>query len=184
MKTKTMIGLVGKKGSGKDTMADFLVSDYGYRKLAMADPLKKACKILFDFSDAQLSDHQEKERVDERWGISPRQAFQTMGTDLIRKHIFDDFWLRRADMEVGHYLEENMVVSDIRFPNEAQWVKNHGGILIRIHSPCLIVPEEDTHSSEVLMEDIIVDHELLNDKSSGIHAFHTEINSLMKILGL
>ena len=174
-----MIGLVGKKGSGKDTMADFLVSEYGYHKLAMADPLKKACKILFDFSDAQLNDHELKEKIDDRWGISPRQAFQKMGTDLIRKHICDDFWLRRADIEVGHYLEESVVISDIRFPNEAEWVKHHGGILVRIHSPCP-PHKEDTHSSEVLVDDIVVDHELLNDKSVGLDTFHLQIATLMK----
>jgi hypothetical protein len=176
---KTMIGLVGKKGSGKDTMADFLVSEYGYHKLAMADPLKKACKILFDFSDEQLNDHERKEKIDDRWGISPRQAFQKMGTDLIRKHICDDFWLRRADIEVGHYLEESVVISDIRFPNEAEWVKHHGGILVRIHSPCP-PHKEDTHSSEVLVDDIVVDHELLNDKSVGLDTFHLQIATLMK----
>ena len=73
---KMIIGLVGKKGSGKDTMADFLVENYHFKQYAYAEPLKKLCQDLFCLTDAQVNCHALKETIDERWNKSPRQILQ------------------------------------------------------------------------------------------------------------
>jgi len=49
-----ILGLSGLAGSGKDTVADILVSKHGFVKVALADPLKRICKEVYDFSDEQL----------------------------------------------------------------------------------------------------------------------------------
>ena len=72
-----IIGLSGYKGSGKDTVADFLCEKYGFIKYGFADPIKEIAKIMFDFSE----DETLKEVVDERWGISPREFYQKFGTE-------------------------------------------------------------------------------------------------------
>ena len=81
-----IVGLIGKKGHGKDTFADYLVQHYDFVKLSFAEPLKKVCKELFLLTDEQLYDPMEKEKVDERWGKSPRQLMQIIGTDILRRY--------------------------------------------------------------------------------------------------
>src|SRR5437868_1800318 len=95
-----LIGIVGRKGVGKDTAADFICREYGFMKMAFAGPLKEICRILFGFNDEQLNG-ELKEIIDEGWGVSPRRALQFIGTDLFRKHIGgllningEDFWVR------------------------------------------------------------------------------------------
>ena len=99
----TLLGLLGRKRVGKDTVADHLVQEYGYQKISMADPLKDVLRVLFLFGDEQLYGDL-KEVIDERWGISPRQALQFVGTNIFRDclgglipGIGNDFWVRRCE---------------------------------------------------------------------------------------
>ena len=71
-KKRLIIALSGKKRSGKDTVADYLVERFGFVKYGFADPIKEIGKIMFDFSEEQLNTD-KKEEIDKRWGISPRQ---------------------------------------------------------------------------------------------------------------
>lgn len=67
-----ILGLCGLAGAGKDTVADFLVKDHGFVKVAFADPLKRICKEVFDFTDQQLwGPSSERNKSDERY---PRQV--------------------------------------------------------------------------------------------------------------
>ena len=114
---KMIIGLTGKKQHGKDTVADVLVEN-GFLKLSFADPLKKICQQLFSLDESQLHDPTMKEVVDPRWGKSPRQLFQEIGTDLFRKHYDDRIWIKLLLHEIGKHPDRNIVVSDARFQDE------------------------------------------------------------------
>src|SRR5688572_22805430 len=140
-----IIGLMGVKGSGKSTGSDYLIANYKYKEVAFADPLKKACQELFLFSDEQLYGTQkQKETADPRWfNCSPRTAMQFVGTDLLRNNldkimpglgndIFTyNFKLRYNE---GRKLDPDhkIVVSDVRFHNEAECIKSLGGVIIKI----------------------------------------------------
>ena len=94
-----LIGVLGRKGSGKDTVSDYIVNKYNFEKMIIADPLKIACKELFNFTDEQLYGNL-KETVDPQWGLSPRQAFQWLGTDIFRNEVNElnpdignNFWI-------------------------------------------------------------------------------------------
>jgi hypothetical protein len=143
---KMIIGLIGKKQVGKDTVADYLIRNHGFIKYAYADPLKAACKILFLLSDEQLHNNKLKETVDPRWGMTPRQIFQLVGTDLFRKHVDSEFWVRHFEMWVRQQPRDtNIVISDVRFQNEANIIKKNSGMLIHLRRSNNYV---DTHSSE------------------------------------
>ena len=95
------LGIVGKIGQGKSTMADYLCKEKGFIEYAFAGPLKRGVGIMFDFTYEQLYT-EEKEKIDPRWGVSPRVILQQIGLDLFRnnilKHIqelliFKSFWI-------------------------------------------------------------------------------------------
>lgn len=120
-----IIALHGKKGHGKDTIADYLHHNFGYKKHAFATPLKKATQALFDFAPAQLEDRDLKEAIDARWGFSPRWALQHMGTEFVRNMIGEDALVKRLQMEIEPLLAQGqlIVVTDVRFPNELRALK-------------------------------------------------------------
>ena len=153
-----LIGLAGKKRSGKDTVAEYLRRKLGFVQMSFAFPLKQALKALFLLSDEQLNGD-KKEDVDEYWGVSPRFLMQKFGTEIIRTHanllvpgIGSEFWTRRLQMEYERQYKNQgvpVVVSDVRFPNEAALIREMGGIVIYIDRPSL--PSVDTHASEQSM---------------------------------
>jgi len=128
-----LIGIAGKKGSGKDTIADYLCEHYHFQKRAFADPLKQICQILFQLSAQQLSDPLLKETVDDRWQLTPRQMFQKIGTDLFRNHYDISIWLDHFKYwYLEHASQSPVVCNDVRFQNECDLIHELGGIVIRV----------------------------------------------------
>lgn len=80
---KILIGLVAPKMSGKDTAANYLCSSYNFKKYNFADPLKGGIAQIFGLTYEQL-DGKEKESVDPFWGVTPRELFQKIGTELFQ----------------------------------------------------------------------------------------------------
>lgn len=164
-----IIGVTGKKYSGKDTLADYLVDKYNFKKYTFAEPLKQCCKVLFTLNDNQfLGD--EKEKIDIRWNRTPRQMLQFIGTDMIRKHmnefipVDEDFWilslLEKIKNDFEDYTKENIVISDVRFPNEEKFIHKLNGIILKIDRNLKLT---DNHSSE--NHEIKYDEILYNTKS-------------------
>lgn len=110
------IGLIGKKGSGKNTFADYFISKKkDFKQIAFADPLKNGLIQMYGFSHDQLFGN-KKEEVDEFWGVSPRKVMQFIGTDVFRE-IDPDFWVKRTIREMKS--DVDYICSDVRFQNEA-----------------------------------------------------------------
>jgi hypothetical protein len=214
-----IIGVSGQAGSGKDTVANYLCEEYGFTKIALADPIKRFGYHVFHFSVDQLWGPSHcRNAVDERyhsdqvweeaqarmeaWGheyvvsvlgdddplkvdpavaalthwffwlrneyqgkLSPRIMLQALGTEWRRDAIGSDVWMNcllrdartllhedgatryfRYDALEGlvdvpykfykaHPMPSGVVVSDIRFENEFQRIRNEGGAVIRILRP-------------------------------------------------
>ena len=175
LKTKfkgKLIGFMAKKHGGKDTSASHLSDVYGFKTLKFADPLKKACKAMFNFTSEQLEI--TKETIDPRWKITPRHAFQFVGTELVRNHIDElipgigaDFWVKNMEMRIRKLRSVNsnvnISISDVRFQNEVNMILRLGGIIIKIERP-LSGTEKDNHPSEVFMDQIEnYDQLIIND---------------------
>jgi hypothetical protein len=134
-----IIGLNGIAGAGKDSVADGLIQWslqgnrelYPMRKESFAGGLKRACIELFGFADNAYEDRTIKEGIDPVWGFSPRWAAQYVGTDLLREHIADDFFIRSMISRCNK-AAQHVVVSDVRFDNEAEWILSVGGIVLTI----------------------------------------------------
>lgn len=172
-----LIGLAGNMGSGKSTCASYLVNQ-GFIERTFADPLKQICQILFELNTEQLYGSQaEKNEPDPRWYMcSPRTMMQFIGTDVLRKQletimpgIGDDFFVINAKNWYEQYIKvhpgANIVISDVRFENEADFIKKAGGIIILIDR-CVDVNSHSSHSSEagIRNSDIIIDNNSSLDK--------------------
>ena len=156
-----IVGITGLKRSGKDTLAGCFV-ERGWKRYALADPIKEACKVLFDWNSARIEEM--KEVTDERWGISPRRAMQVIGTEVFRRALpdmipgfIDGFWIER--MRAEYLLDCRMVVPDVRFPDEAQAIRDLGGKIIRVYRPG---SKRDPHPSEAMVDSIEYDHAIAN----------------------
>lgn len=167
-----LIGLCGKAQCGKDTVANIYGENADYVRVALADPLKRAAQILFGLSNTWMEDGRKEQRHP-YWGLSPRRMFQLLGTDAMRDTFGQDFWLRRAELTIDDLLTEginNIVITDIRFDNEAHFVKSRGGKIIRIvrsQHELDLVGDASTHASEAGISDHLVDWTLRNDRSLG-----------------
>ena len=162
-----IIGLVGKSGSGKDTVAGFLKESGAYT-IGLADPLKEFCKEVFDFSDAQLyGPSANRNAIDERWGITPRHALQTLGTDWGRS-LHPDVWLRYA-IRRAKVLEaacRTVVITDCRFQNEAAAIQAAGGEIWKIERPGAgLSGAAGDHASEQEIDRIPAHRFIMNDGS-------------------
>lgn len=168
-----IIGITGKKFNGKDTLGDYYVKNYGYIRLAFADALKNACREIFGFNDEQLYGNQ-KETTDDFWNVKPRLVLQYVGTELLREQISKiiptiekNIWIKVVEKKIIDTWKTNpnakFVITDVRFDNECQFVKNMGGVMVRVTRDC--VNNSDTHSSELDIDNLVVDVDLKNNGS-------------------
>lgn len=167
-----IIGVGGKKQSGKDTVAGYIASQYGYEKRAFAGPIKQALEVIFDWDSSVWETEEQKTRIDPRWGISPRQASQHMGTEwgqLSLKEAFPEFakvsnrnlWVNRALHDYNRHMK--IVFSDMRFVHEARAIKERGGYLILVKGRN--DSDSDTHPSEMEVKEIQPDLVISNVSS-------------------
>ena len=138
-----IVGFVGFIGSGKDTAADYLVNFHGYRRDSFANTLKDAVACVFGWDRTLLEGRTKearewREQVDTWWAdrlgmphLTPRWVLQYWGTDVLRKGFHDDIWIASLENKMRK-TGDNIVISDVRFPNEIKAIHNAGGIVVRI----------------------------------------------------
>ncbi len=134
MSKQLLIGLCGPAGAGKDTVAKHM-ANCGFTRYTMAMPLKRGLEAMLGIDLDTWDDRVRKEAVIPWLGKSPRQVAQTLGTEWGRQHVHPDLWvmlmLRQWD-EVRQSRSPRMVVTDVRFDNEAQTIINSGGTVWRV----------------------------------------------------
>lgn len=161
----TIIGLAGQAGSGKDTVRNILELSHDFAGLAFAEPIRAMVRELLTSngcSDDYITNRELKETPIPGLGVSARHMMQTLGTEWARKCLAEDFWLKlaatyMADLRGQGYRQ--FVISDVRFANEAEWVRAQGGEVWMIERPGLQPVRQ--HVSECVQ--FRVDQVLRND---------------------
>lgn len=138
-----IIGISGFQGSGKDTIADYLQNIYGFKRDSFAGTLKDAVAAVFGW-DRELLEGRTKESrawretVDPWWStrlnmpnLTPRLVLQLWGTEVARKSFHDDTWIASLENKLVK-AHNDIVITDVRFPNEIAAVRNAGGTVIRV----------------------------------------------------
>lgn len=134
-------GIVGFLGSGKGTVGDILIQEKGYYRLSFADAVKDAVSVVFGWPRHLLEGDTEESRVfrestdgfwSERFGyaVTPRYMLQLMGTEAGRDVFNKDIWIYSVEKRMQGI--ENVVIPDVRFPNEIHFIRSMGGKVIRV----------------------------------------------------
>ena len=168
-----LIGISGKQRSGKDTVAKYLDNKYGFIRVSFANPLKR---LAIDYFGLTPKD------VYVRKPDNVRKFLQELGR--LGRSIDKDFWVKKA---LSKYNENELwVVSDVRYKNEAEAVKNLEGILIRIEADRDIRLQRgplayENDLSETDLDDYSFDYVIQNNGS--IKELYKKIDKIMKELG-
>lgn len=169
-----LIGLTGRAQSGKDTVYQELSVLYGpirnVERRAFADLLyRSAAEALGTTPDLlrelKIEDDAEviiRDASKVRARGSVRRYLQRYGTEAHRDVFGECFWVDALDLTHGDH--DLVVVTDVRFPNEAQAIRAHGGHVVRVVGPPTV---DDDHPSEAPIEDHLVDHVLDNTRRDG-----------------
>jgi len=137
-----IIGICGFIGSGKDTVADYLVNFHEFRRESFANTLKDAVAAVFGWDRTMLEGRTKearewREQPDQWWSnrlgreITPRKILQHWGTEVCRAGFHDDIWIASVENKLRKS-SDNIVISDCRFPNEISSITDAGGIVVRV----------------------------------------------------
>lgn len=177
VKDKVIVGISGKKYHGKDTIADYLVKNFYFKKMTLAEPVKEITKIAFRLNDSQVYDPLFKDAKLARYPYkTPRELMQFIGTDCFR-NAFPDIWLWNFLKRVDEQENRLIVVPDIRFKNEADLCD----FTIRVERPGLTY-EKDVHSSENDLDDYKFDAYILNE-TNKLASTYSQIEAVVEKLG-
>ena len=202
-----LIGIAGKACAGKDTAAAILTAEFGFIRVALADPLKRACAEWFDWPEEQLWGPSELRNEPDmtRGGLTPRKALQLLGTEWGRRcweNVWVDIVISTAryvlagqgsydpvcgilgdydPLVVPHMRPRGVAIPDVRFQNEVDAIHAAGGKVWLIDRPGAgLTGEAGAHSSEVLPTgfDAIIRNE------RGLEDFKTDVALVAQMYGL
>ncbi len=177
-----IIGLSGYAQTGKDTVAQHLVENYGYTRIAFADPIREALlKLNPHITDVPELPHANlSQLIPMGWEFlkqtSPqvRGLLQRLGTEVAREMWDPDFWVNLAMRKADDF--GNVVITDVRFPNEYNAIKYRNGHVWRVnklnHKPA------NDHPSEIALDDFEFDWSIPN--YGTIEDLHAVIDGIMK----
>lgn len=164
-----LIAFTGKAGAGKTTAAQALVERFGYVRIGFADPLKAMLAAFLD----QVGVHPETVHsmlhgdlknapAGYLAGHSARHAMQTLGTEWGRRCMRGDFWIEAMRQRVGRSPAQKFVIDDLRFDNEAEFVRVNRGLVFEVRDGTS--PSAQAHESERGIARDLVDGIIMNDR--------------------
>lgn len=167
-----LIGIHGKARYGKDTVGKHLESAHGFHAWSFADPIWRGLAEMFDLHPAQLTGEAKEELIQEL-GFSPREGAQELGTGWGRNTMGRETWIRVLDRRLRrHYAawpqkrsRLKLVITDVRFDNEADWIREHGGEIWHLVRPD--APKVRKHESEDGIQALEIEPLIYNDHQPG-----------------
>lgn len=134
-----LIGLHGKPRVGKDTVAAYLIKKYNLHRYGPSVPVKDTTAAMFNIPRHYLDDDKMKDEMDPFWKMTYRQMAQKVGKESSRDVFGEDFWMRHVEkiweetketsglVTPTTVLPRGLVLADVRYANEIDWIKERGG---------------------------------------------------------
>ncbi len=183
MNKPLLVAFTGLAGIGKDTAADYLVKTRRLHKYSFAQKMKEGVQKMFDLSEAQVfgskdAKEQPIDKLSKKKPISGRFLMQTLATEWARDIIDPDIWIYNVDAQWQGMKNipgfQGAVISDLRFDNEADWVRENGGLIIKLVGPGEeVVNGMAGHTSESGIKFHHQTANIVNDKSSFAKLYGT-----------
>lgn len=208
-----ILGVTGFISSGKDTIADYLCTFHGFKRLSFAASLKDAVSSVFGWDRELLegttkSSREWREKKDEWWSarlgreITPRWVLQYWGTEVCRNGFHQDIWVASLEYKLKTS-KDDVVITDCRFANEVNAIKNAGGITCRVergpkplwYNDAVVlnntndkkkyeiaknkIAEYGIHASEY--SSVGLNYEYYIDNNSTIDELHAKIKSIINL---
>lgn len=138
-----IIGICGFIGSGKDTVADYLTNLHEFRRESFANSLKDSVAHVFGWDRTMLEGRTKqarewREQLDVWWAdrlnlpeLTPRWVLQHWGTEVCRQGFHDDIWIASLENKLRNS-QDDIVISDCRFPNEIAAIRRASGLVVRV----------------------------------------------------
>ena len=161
-----ILGITGKMFSGKDTVAEFIHFAFRNSRItSFAYPMKQMMIDYFGFTYDDLYTVEGKNRYNEFWGMTNREALQKIGTECFRNNFHVDTWLKTMEVNIRNDLTPIIIIPDVRFLNEAELIHALGGSILKIVRDDVVRdPNQMTHASETMIDQIPYDMLLVNDR--------------------
>lgn len=155
-----IIGVCGRQGSGKDTIAGLInkITNNRFSIRRFSSKLKECAGILLGVPVELFEDREFKESYIVQYDMTVRELLQKFGTDFIRDTVHPNLWIESTFLG---YTNQNWIIPDVRFINESDAIKSKGGIIIRTNRKT----KHDTHPSENEIDFIMPDYDIDNNGS-------------------
>lgn len=168
-----LIGISGKMGTGKDTVYGIISELYpGWENKKFAYKTKMVASVITGLPIMMFEDRIFKNMHLAQWGMTVREFLQKLGTDAMRENLHQNTWVTALFAEAKE--DSRWIITDVRFPNEAQAVLDHGGLLIRLHREG--IPTSD-HESETALDNWKFEH--IIDNNSSVEELRSQVMWLL-----
>lgn len=160
-----VIGVSGRIGAGKNTFADLFVQQCPqFVQKSFAYKVKQIASLLLGLPIKFIDSREGKDHFLQDYQMTVRVFLQKLATDALRDRVHSNIWIYAlfADYKEG----DNWIITDLRFPNEIEYMKDKGGIFVRMNGNPTNLPRND-HYSETALDDY-KDWDVVIDNTKGL----------------
>jgi hypothetical protein len=175
-----LIGISGKIGAGKDTLAQAIMRYSTFEIHKFASKLKLIAQILTGVSDQYTQEG--KNIYLPMWGMTVGEFQQCLGTEAIRNGLGKDAWI--LALFADYTPQSRWIITDVRFPNEAQSILDHGGLLVRIAGTRITDSKRNlNHISETALDDWVDWHYCFDNSANTMEDLERHAANIVRMIG-